>query len=313
MKKLLSCIIISIIVLGGLGAAVTATHQNQVYTEKNISSVSRYVDELDQSMTDYDGSLPVGRTNIFGYYVNLSIAQSFTPQIEVLTRTLFLMARNSSTAAPCFLAIRENLTETDLARVTVEPSEFPIVNATPTEEQLAWIEFNFDDLWVTPGQTYYIVIYTANTTENYYWISGNGTNIYQNGTVLLSIDNGNTWSELIDADGCFKTYGLHETFLQITMKGGFPGASFVIKNVGNYTAWDVTVNNTISGGLVLIGRHFTSTISELRPGEEMILRTGFIIGFGKISLSLRVSAANVKEISSQATATILLFFIIILQ
>lgn len=309
MKKLLSCIIIGIVVLGGLGAVVTATNKNQITTEKNTSNVSRYVDDLDQSMTEYDGSLPLGHTNIFGDYVNLSIAQSFTPQMEVLTRTFFLMARNASTTAPCFLAVRDNLTEDDLAIVSVEPSEFPIVNGTPTEEQLAWIEFNFDDLWVTPGQTYYIVIYTANITENYYWISGNGTNIYQNGTVYLSLNDGQNWTEFVDADGCFKTYGLHETFLQITQKGGL-GLSFVIKNVGNYTAWDVTVDNTISGGLVFIGRHFTSTISELLPGEEITLRIGLIIGFGKVLLSFRVSAANVKEMSSQKSALILGFFIL---
>ncbi len=312
MKKLLSCIVIGIVVLCGLGAAVTATNQNQKNTQRSGITQSPYVDELDQSMTDYDGSLPLGRTNIFGYYANLSIAQSFVPQMEVLTRTFFLMARNTSTIYPCFLAVRDNLTAKDLAVVTAEPSEFPIVNGTPTEEQLAWIEFDFDDLWVTPGQTYYIVVYTANITENYYWISGNGTNIYQNGTVYLSLNDGQNWTELVDADGCFKTYGLHETFLSITIKGGF-GGSISIKNIGNYTAWDVTVNNTISGGLIIIGRSYTATISELPPGEEITLRMPFIVGFGKVTITQIVSAANVKEISSQVSATVLLVFILGVQ
>ncbi len=34
MKKLLSCIIIGIVVLGGLGAAVTATNQNRKTSKK---------------------------------------------------------------------------------------------------------------------------------------------------------------------------------------------------------------------------------------------------------------------------------------
>jgi hypothetical protein len=309
MKKLLSCIIIGIVVLGGLGAAVTATNQNQKNSQRSGTTESRYVDELDQSMTEYDGSLPLGRTNIFGYYANLSIAQSFIPQMEVLTRTFFLMARNVSTVSPCFLAVRDNLTKEDLAVVSVEPSAFPIVNGTPTQEQLAWIEFNFDDIWVTPGQTYYIVVYTANITENYYWISGNGTNIYENGTVYLSLNDGQNWSEFTDADGCFKTYGLHETFLQITMKGGF-GLSFVIKNIGNYTAWDVTLNSTISGGIVFTGINSIIKISELQPGQNMTLRPGLVLGFGKVTISLQVSAANVKEMSSEASAFLLLFFIL---
>jgi hypothetical protein len=310
MKKLLSCIIIGIVVLGGLGAVVTAKDQNQKNAQRN-GTESSYVDELDQSMTEYDGSLPLGRTNIFGYYANLSIAQSFIPQMEVLTRTFFLMARNTSTSHPCVLAIRDNLTKEDLSVVSVEPSEFPIVNGTPTEEQLAWIEFNFDDIWVTPGQTYYIVVYTANVTDNYYWISGNGTNIYQNGTVYLSTNDGQNWTEFPggNADGCFKTYGLHETFLQITLKGGF-GSSIIIKNVGNYTAWDVTVNSTIAGGLVFIGKHTITNISELQPGQEMNLHPGFVLGFGKVTISLKVSAANVKEMSSEASAILLLFFLL---
>jgi hypothetical protein len=311
MKKLLSCLIIGIVVLGGLGAAVTATDQNQKNTQRSGITESPYDDELDQSMTDYDGSLPLGRTNIFGYYANLSIAQSFIPQMEILTRTFFLMARNASTSHPCVLAIRDNLTKEDLSVVSIEPSEFPIVNGTPTEEQLVWIEFNFNDIWVTPGQTYYIVVYTANVTDNYYWISGNGTNIYPNGTVYLSTNDGQNWTEFPggNADGCFKTYGLHETFLQITMKGGF-GPSFIIKNIGNYTAWDVTLDSTISGGFVFIGKHLTINVSELQPNQEITVRPGLVIGFGKVTISLQVSAANVKEMSSEASATLLLFFLL---
>jgi len=158
-------------------------------------------------MTSYDGVLPLGRTNIFGYYANLSIAQSFKPQKEIQTRAQFLMARNATTLYPCYLAVRDTLTGEDLTIIAVEPDEFPLVSGTPTEEQLAWVEFNFKDIKITPEQTYYIVVYTANITENYYWISGNGTNIYPDGGVFLSIDDGNTWSEFTDADGCFKTYG----------------------------------------------------------------------------------------------------------
>jgi hypothetical protein len=192
MKKLLSCIIIGIVVLGGLGVAVTATHQNRNNPQRNITTNSPYEDELDQSMTDYDGTLPVGYA-ILGNYTNLSVAQSFIPQKELLTRTQFLMAANISTTQPCVLAIRDNLTGENLAVISLEPSEFPVVNGTPTEEQLEWIDFNFDDIWVTPGQIYYIVVYSKNSIGNFYWIAGNGTNIYPNGTVFLSVDDGNTW------------------------------------------------------------------------------------------------------------------------
>jgi len=312
MKKLLSCIVIGIVVFGGLGAIVTATNQNQKNSERSGIAEFPYVDELDQSMTDYDGSLPLGRTNIFGYYANLSIAQSFIPQKELLTRTLFLMARNASTVYPCLLAVRDNLTAENLAVVSVEPSEFPIVNGTPTEEQLSWVEFNFDDIWVTPGETYYLVVYTANITENYYWISGNGTNIYLNGTVYLSTNDGQTWSEFTDADGCFKTYGLRETFLNISMYSNRFGPSFYIKNIGNYTAWDITWNITINGGIFgLIHKQVIDNLSELLPGNETIIKMSGFFGLGPVTISVRISAANVHEQIKQMQAKVFIIFWIV--
>ena len=309
MKKLLSVVIIGIIVLGGLVAAVTATNQYQ----KNITTSSPYVDELDQSMTDYDGSLPLGPTSFLGFYANLSVAQSFIPQKELLTRTQFLMARNTTTSYPCVLAIRDNLTGENLAITSVAPGEFPVVNETPTEEQLAWIDFNFDDIWVTPGQTYYIVVYTTNITENYYWISGNGTNIYPNGSVMLSIDDGKTWSEIFEnADGCFKTYGLREAFLEITMKNFNPFGviSYTVKNIGNYTAWDIVIEETIKGGILgRIDDHSHGIIGGLLPGEYVGFGTGIYFGLGKITISFNVSAANVKETSIEKNAKIFLIFI----
>jgi hypothetical protein len=297
-------------VLGGLGAVTTGAYQPAKKTYTNNTVGTTYVDELDQSMTDYDGSLPLGPTNFLGFYANISVEQSFIPQKELLTRTQFLMARNASTSSPCVLAVRDNLTGENLAIVSVIPGEFPVVNGTPTENQLAWIDFNFDDIWVTPGQTYYLVVYTANITDNYYWISGNGTNMYPNGSVMLSIDDGKTWSELIpNADGCFKTYGLRETFLEITMTSGLFKTTFAIKNIGNYTAWDVTWNYTISGGFILLGRNFIGNVSELTPGDEITASSGFILGLGKVTLSLKVSAANVKELSIQKDAIVLLFFV----
>lgn len=310
MKKLFTYILFGLLLIHGLGASVIGT--NHTSRDRNQSNVNLtpYVDDLDQSMTDYDGALPLGRTDIFGYYANLSIAQSFIPQLEVLTRTFFLMGRNASTTYPCFLAVRENLTSENLVVVSVEPNDFPLVNQTPSEEQLAWIDFDFEDLWVTPGQTYYLIVYTVNSTDNYYWISGNGTNMYPNGTVYLSIDDGTTWSEFTDADGCFKTYGLHETFLEITMESALPGPVFIIKNIGNYTAWDITLNFSVSGGLILIGKVFSGFISELPPGQQMSLRAGLILGFGRVILSIQVSAANVRPTSIEKNATILLFFIL---
>jgi hypothetical protein len=310
MRKVISCTIIGILVLSGLAAAAIPSNQNPQKSQRENSTSSPYIDELDQSMTDYDGALPVGNTNL-GVYVNLSAAQSFIPQKEVLTRAQFLMGRNALASYPCVLAVRNNLTGENLASISVGPNEFPVVNETPSEDQLAWINFDFPDLWVTPGLTYYLVVYTTNITGNYYWVSGNGTNIYPNGTAYYSIDNGATWTELTDSDGCFKTYGLRETFLNITSKSGLFGPSFTVKNIGNYTAWDVAANITIKGGILgRINYQSIGGISELLPDNELFLKNkGLLFGFGLITISMHISAANVKEIIIEKNAKIFLFFI----
>jgi hypothetical protein len=308
MKKLISIVIIGIIVLGGLGAAVTATNQNQ----KNSTTSSPYVDELDQSMTDYDGTLAVGYA-LLGNYTNISVAQSFIPQKEVLTRVQFLMAANASTTQPCVLAIRDNLTEQNLAVISLQPDDFPVVNGTPTEEQLEWINFNFTDIWVIPGHVYYIVVYSKAIPGNFYWIAGNGTNIYQNGTVFLSVDDGNTWGEFANADGCFMTYGLKETFLEITMKkfSPFGVISYTVTNIGNYTAWDIVIEETVKGGILglIDDDHGKFIIGGLLPGEFVGGGRGIFFGLGKITISLKISGANVKEVFIEKNAKIFLIFI----
>jgi len=212
MKKFIPLVIVGFLILCGPVAGALPfyiTNQNHQRWKETSSTVSSNGDEIDQSMTAFDGVMPLGRTNIFGYYANLSVAQSFIPQKEILTRLQFLMARNSTTLYPCYLAVRDNLIGENLTIITVEPNKFPIVNGTPTQEEMTWVEFDFKDITITPGHTYYLALYTANITENYYWIAGNGTNVYQNGTVFLSTDDGKTWFEFTNADCCFKTFGIN--------------------------------------------------------------------------------------------------------
>ncbi|HVQ00168.1 MAG TPA: hypothetical protein VMT57_01510 [Candidatus Thermoplasmatota archaeon] len=315
MKKMLSLMIVVMLAITGLEATALPTLTSSVTQPKHPNPLT-YHEELDQSMTSFDGALPLGRTNIFGYYANLSAAQSFKPQKEVLLRAQFLMGRNATTTKPCWLAVRDNLTHTDLALVSVDPSRFPVVNGTPTNpQQLAWIDFNFTHLWATRNHTYYMVLYTANLTDNYYWISGNGSNLYLNGTVYLTINDGQTWSEFLDADACFKTYGLRETFLQITNSGPSLGASWIIKNVGNVTAWDVTASILVKGGLLgRINKTFSllPLFQDLPPGNQTTL-TMRLFGLGKITITLDVKAENVREVKITKQAFVLGFFIIVIK
>lgn len=312
MKKLLSLVIIGIVVLCGLEAVVSGTTQTLKSSPVSDTTGITYEDELDQLMTTPDGALPVGCYNFSeNATVNVTVAQSFTPQKEVLTRVQFLMGRNTTTTHPCTLAIRENLTKEDLAVIRLNPNKFPVANLT-NRSTLDWITFDIQDIWVTPGHTYYMVLYTANVSNNFYIVAGNGTNIYKNGSVFLSGDNGKTWVNFNTSDGCFKTYGLKETFLNLTMVNSLFGPSFIIKNVGNYTAWGVTCTLTIEGGIFgRINQTVIGTQSELTPGNETTVKMGSVIGLGSVKLSIRVSAVNAREKSIEINAMILFIFWII--
>lgn len=313
MKKMMPLLIVGMVILIGLEtAAIPISKNSTLQSTQALGTTGPYQDELDQFMTSFEEAIPLGRTNLFGFYSNLSAAQSFTPRKEVLTRVQFLMGRNVTTVYPCYLAVRDNLTNKDIAVVSVDPNHFPVVNGIPTEQQLAWVEFNLTPLWVMTNQTYYLVLYTANMTDNYYWISGSITDLYPNGTAFLSITDGQTWVALPDSDACFKTYGLRETFLQLTPGVGSFGPSWIIKNIGNVTAWDVTASVTIKGGIFgHINKTRSVTVPELPPqNPTIIMKIGFLFGFGKITITIVVKAVNVRGRKATATATLIGFFII---
>jgi hypothetical protein len=201
MKKMLPMGVVLVLVLSGLGAVAIRSN--------NTINTCSLNDELDQYMTDCEGAIPVGAVSIFtpDEIVNLSVAQSFIPQKEMLTRVEFYMGKNCTTTFPVNVVIREELNGENLARATAGPDGFPVYNPSYPCENLTWIEFDFDDIHVTPGETYYMVVSTYNDSENYYWVGGNGSDMYPNGIVYLSVDDGETWEEIPDGDGCFKTYG----------------------------------------------------------------------------------------------------------
>lgn len=311
MKGLLAALIVGLFVVNAVGVSAAVVNPVQIQAKQSSVTGPLYTDELDQSQTVFDGALAVGYSNPFGgSYMNLSIAQSFIPQKDVLTRVEFFMGRNVTTTKPCVLAVRDNLTGADLAEVALQPSAFPVVNGTPQADDLAWVDFNFSDIWVTAGQTYYLVIYSTFLVDNFYWVSGNGSNNYPNGTVYLSGDNGTTWTEFTNADGCFKTYGLTETFLSVTPIGGLFGSKFLIRNTGNVTAWDVMVDLSVKGGLLgHINASAAVFIPELHPGDNVTVRSGPVIGFGTVHISLKIVGANVKESTTSAQARVFLFFL----
>ena len=218
MKNIIPYFVVGILVLSGIGAVATI---------KNKTPAVPLLDELDQYqdiMTE-NALAPVGQIPIPGNATNVQVAQSFKPTKDILTRVELFIIKNSTATYPYVVAIREELTEEDLTTIGVDPSQVPT-------EDFAWIEFDFDDIFVSTGQTYYLVSYTENTTENYYgWGANNISESYPFGCAWFSVDDGDSWTnesasshshniQLLSREGekvmmddpgtwdmCFKTYG----------------------------------------------------------------------------------------------------------
>ena len=160
---------------------------------------------------------------------NLQVAQSFIPTLPILTRVELFIGVNSTATYDLNVAIRDDLTGDDLAFININPS------LVPTEDY-GWVNIDFDDIPITAGQTYYIVTYTENATDNFYaWGCNNASESYVDGYAWFSFDDGWTWDNRSAAskpsniyvkpryggtpkfdeyptwDTCFKTYGLENT------------------------------------------------------------------------------------------------------
>jgi len=187
--------------------------------------IANYVDELDQYQTEMTENifLLVGQFTIFENPLYLQTAQSFIPTKDILTRVELYIGKNSTTTYPYVLSIKDNLTHEDLTTISLDPEDIPTGD-------FGWVEFDFDDISVVTGQTYYIVSYTENITDNWYAIAANNiSESYPYGCVWISLDDGDSWSnesyesmfietnnnqvgqkrfeDMYTWDLCFKTYG----------------------------------------------------------------------------------------------------------
>ena len=161
----------------------------------SISSIL-FVDTLDQQQTN-DSNYAVTVTG------NASMAQSFIPTLETLTR-VELKLYKKGTLDTLIISIKSNLTGPDLTWIYLPGNSLPITKT--------WVECDFPDVSVTPGDTYYIVWDTLgghDQDNNSYWCFGIN-NPYLNGLIKTRLDDvWRIWNpgEFPDPDFCFKTYG----------------------------------------------------------------------------------------------------------
>jgi len=72
------------------------------------------------------------------------------------------------------------------------------------------------------------------------------------------------------------------------------GVSAVIKNDGNAAATDVDWSITTEG-TVFIGKEKSGTIATLNPGDEVTIKTGLMLGFGAITVTVKADTATKSQ------------------
>jgi len=328
MKKIISLVIAGLVLFGIFSTSIVLGEKVRTFPEERTTISNG--DELDQSQTMFTNGtvIPVGRAPIPGYTITVLVAQSFVPTKEVLTRVELFIEKNSTTTYPVTVGIRDNLTHENLVETNLGPGNI-------TTGTLSWVDFNFEDLWVDPGTTYYIVGSTKNATDNYYgWAGSNHSDAYPNGVAYFSIDNGSSWNQSLGTtqqnmnpyipnlrplgadngtfDMCFKTYGLQKTILNLTVTSPFIRPTIAIKNTGEVTAQNITWQVSVKGGLFnKINKTLNGSLTDLIPGDEILVKFGMIVGLGPIVVTMRVSAINVKEVTITINGFVFLFFIIL--
>ena len=155
-------------------------------------------DALDQQSMDADKVKRIGDSDE-------ELAQSFKPTYPLLTRVLLrLKSTGNAEYQYYYVYIKQSLLGPTLASTYINRNILIIGTGL--------YEFDFPDLSVTPGSTYYIIVRGATSTgdsSSIYWWYGY-PNPYANGAAWYESISG--WNYLQDGivycDYCFQTYGM---------------------------------------------------------------------------------------------------------
>ena len=205
MKKIFPILLAVFLIISGFGASASAIFNinESIEWEQNGILNAFGSDVLDQYQPDMDFFAPVGPIYI-APDINYISAQSFIPTKNVLTRIEVMAGKNSTTTYDYILTIRDDLLGPDLASLSLGPENFPT-------ENFSWVEFDIEDIPVAPGKTYYIISSTTDAPDNWYAWGAKLSDVYPDGWVWWSEDDGSSWENDTEADLTFATYGLDNT------------------------------------------------------------------------------------------------------
>ncbi|MBN1280251.1 MAG: hypothetical protein JXA00_01235 [Candidatus Thermoplasmatota archaeon] len=282
MKKGIVILLVGFLLICCCSAEASQNHDESLAcpTRSEPQSTATHGDELDQSQTICTSFAWVGHIYLAYEWNNITLAQSFIPQKDVLTRVEMLIGKNWSAAHPLTLSIRSSLDGDALATTSVDPVEMV------SYPNMSWIEFDIPDILVTPGTSYYLVLNTTNVTDSWYWI-GATSNQYPNGTCYLYGYIINEWQDMY-GDICFRTYGQDSSSaVDVSFKPGL-GVTVVCTNTGMVTLTNLNYTITVTGGIFgLINKPSEGLLPKLSPGEGEAL-TVYPLGFGRIIVSVTI-------------------------
>ncbi len=166
------------------------------WSDSLIIGIPKKNDGIDQKQTDPGA--------YYGYagMSGAQLAQSFIPTKDTLTQvSLYLFKIGSPYELK--ISVRDNLSGWDLTSGSIMGDEIT------GENKANWYTFDFSEIEVIPGETYYIIWEQSGGDQAnvIYWVMGEN-NVYPNGCAWINIK---TWKELYimdhpDPDFCFKTY-----------------------------------------------------------------------------------------------------------
>ncbi len=195
MKKRGKLVWVVVILL--LMPAITTRESRQIET-KDKNQVNHSLMPLPNDQIDQSQEMGGGGAILCGWW---KWAQSFKPSFDIITR-VFIRVYKRGDIGNIRVSIRANLHGKDLTVASKSPGEIPTT--------MEWIEFDFDDIAVTPGRTYYIV-YSASggdNRENYYLLEHSPDNVYDKGDAWIGWTYGTRWEIWKPKfDFCFETYG----------------------------------------------------------------------------------------------------------
>lgn len=250
--------------------------------EKKVEGKYSFDDAIDQEQSDLNSFELIYNSN--------HIAQSFTPSLPKITRIRLYLSQKGEITSDLTLLIKEELIGTVIREISVSSSIIP-------KTQPKWIEFDFPDLNKDNERYFFICKTEGGDENNYYEIYSHSLNLYDDGIGYTSKNSGESWTQKLNLDFTFQTYGAGP-ILNVEFVRGLPGGriNIGIENIGNSNAENVEIDADFKGGLIL-KRSFSEKINgSFEPSHRAIIEIFPIIGFATTDLTIIISSDNSEEV-----------------